>query len=276
MSKEHHRGRMIELRAAERDLVATIQQATQELEANRAEQAHVQHLLVTDTQTSIKLPASNPRSARRTLARLGTFTMSEAQAKLGWKRPKVKELIEIIETETPPVLERRGTFERERVFQWIGQPIEDDPAADLEAAGQEAVREWARAQRTRFTPGEAARACDTTRTTALRMLRHLESLGALVDESPTADMVIFAPAVNGTVAEAPQLHVVSEPEVFSRVPEIQEILAAAKAAGFEITSSEKFHAVESPTTRVVIPTTPQSKRQMLEDRAKIRRMGAQL
>jgi hypothetical protein len=277
-TKERLRDRMIDLRATERELQRAIDETKAVLEANRAEQEQVKHLLTTAAETSLRLPVDGTRAGRRVLAGLGTFTMSNAKGVLGWKQADVKKLIELLEIEKPPAIERLGAFEGQRMFRYIGPPVEDDPVADAESVGQDRVREWALAQKMKFTPGEAARACDTSRTTALRMLRHMQTAGALVDEGPTQDMPIFGVAgKDGKVIEPPRLTVVeSEPRVSSPIPQIQEMLTAAYAAGLDVGESHNHFTIESPDSRVLVSKKFQGRQQLMEDRARVRRLGANL
>lgn len=280
-AREVRRDRILELRVQERDLVQTIDGLTEQLKINRAEQAQENALLLKEAKQELRVPPVVTSSAgRSTLAKLKVFTIGNATARLGWKRADVKKLVEVMLCEQPPSLEDVGPFEGSRAYRYIGPPIAHDPVAEQSAVEFEKIKEWALSRSVAFTPGECGAACGVTRAVALRALRHLVELGALTDDSPTEDMPIFV-VVNAKAPEVPAppaLQIVPPPQarVFSRVPEIQTMLAAADAAGLEVTETGQTFAIEGPTGRVLIPARPQGRAQMLEAKASIRRMGAKL
>lgn len=279
---ESLRDQMLALRQHERELNEQIRVATAELEHNRSEQRRLKDLLVTDVKTHKRLPTTGARAGRRVLAQLGTFTPGFAAGRLGWELAEVKKLIGVMECEKPPTLRRGDRFGGQQMFEYVGPPMDADPEAERAEAEYEALRTWALTQTTTFTPAQGAHACDTSRSSALRAFRRMQEVGALVDKGPTNDMPIFA--VTGAdvqdPAPPPTLKAVEdepEPEVFSRIPQVQELLAAAAASGLTVTTTGRHHAVESLTgERVVFPTTPPSREDMLSLRGRIRRMGAQL
>lgn len=280
-AREVRRDRILELRVQERDLVQAIDSLTEQLKANRAEQAQQNALLLKEAKRELRGPPVVTSSAgRSTLAKLRVFTIGNATARLGWKRADVKKLVEVMLCEQPPSLEDVGPFEGSRAYRYIGPPIAHDPVAEQSAVEFEKMKEWALSKSVAFTPGECGAACGVTRAVALRALLHLAQLGVLVDDSPTADMPIFVVPDKEApdVPSPPALQIVPPPQerVFSRVPEIQQMLAAAHAAGLEVTETGKTFAIEGPTGRVLIPSLPQGRKEMLDARASIRRMGAKL
>lgn len=273
------RDRLLALRHRERELEETMHNATTELEENRAEQQRAKHLLVTDVKTNVRLPTTGPRAGRRVLSQLGTFTIPLAQSRLGWKRQELTALMDAMECETPPTLERLGRFERQQVFRYVGPPIASDPEVDRADAEYESLKAWALSQTTTFTPAQGAAACETSKTTALRAFRQLGESGALTDRGPTRDRPIFAVTGIDVPTTPPALTVVQDddPPTFSKIPQIQELLVAADAAGLQVTTTDRHHAVEAlDGDRVVFDIKPQGREAMLALRGKIRRMGASL
>lgn len=274
------RDRLLALRHRERELEETASATAAELKENHAEQERVKHLLVSDVKTNVRVPTTGPRAGRRVLSQLGTFTMPLAQRRLGWSRAELKTLMDAMECEMPPSLERLGKFESQQMFRYIGPPISSDPEVERAEAEYESLKAWALSQTSTFTPAQGAAACDTSKSAALRAFRQLQDGGSLTDRGPTTDMPIFA--VTGVdvpdPAQPPAVTVVAdaEPTVFSKIPQIQELLAAADAAGLQITTTDRHHAVESLDDRVVFDVKPQSREKMLALRGKIRRMGAKL
>jgi hypothetical protein len=279
--KERLRGLMVELRAAERDLVADQERIALELADNRAKQREITQQLVTSPETTLRLPAvSSPQRARAILARLRVFTVGQAQTRVGWERAKLMTLFEKMLSEKPPTLEKAGRYEGQPTYRYVGPPIEVEPVAEPVATEYETIREWALKRKTKFSPGEAAAACGATRTATLDALRRLEKVGALVDKGPTWDHPLFAVADAGVPAglEVVQLKAEEpEQEVWSRVPQIQEMLEAAHAAGLDITPTDDHFAVSDLEGRtVIVPATPKGRERMVRDRAALRRMGVTL
>lgn len=271
------RDRMLDLRAAHREMTETVKDLTARLAENEVEQARVKAMLHAEAKSEIGGVASSTLSARNTIAQMGTFTMSEAIANLGWDRPRVKKLLDAMMCEKPPVVISAGRAFGQAVFKYAGEPVQQlDPVAEREAAALEKVREWAIAQTSAFTPGEAAAACGMPRASALRALRALQQTGAIDDEGPTQDMPIFR--VHGVeipevTITAPALSIV-DAEQLSKVPEINTILVAAREAGCDITSSNGHHAIEFlDGERVIIPAKPRGAQRMREDKAKLRSRG---
>lgn len=277
------RDRLLALRHRERELEETARATAAELEDNRAEQGRVKHLLTTDTKTAVRLPTSGPRAGRRVLAQLGVFTLPLAQTRLGWSRKELKTLIDAMECESPPALERLERFEGKQMFRYVGPTIDSDPEVDRAEAEYESLKAWALSQTTTFTPAQGAAACDTSKTAALRAFRQLQEGGALVDRGPTQDMPLFAvTGVDVPDPAQPPIAVVKEdngdePPEFSKIPQIQELLAAAHIAGLQVTTTGRHHAVEAlDGQRVVFDIKPQGREAMLALRGKIRRMGVKL
>lgn len=275
------RDRLLALRHRARELEEAMTAATKELDENLAEQKRVKHLLVTDVKTNAPLPTTGAQAGRRVLSQLGTFTLPLAQSRLGWKRSEVKVLVDAMECEVPPSLERLGKFEGQQMFRYTGPPIASDPETDRAEAEYESLKAWALSRTTTFTPAQAAAACDTSRAAALRALRQLQEAGSLTDRGPTQDMPLFV--VTGIdvpdPGRPPTLTIVEseEPREFSKIPQIQELLAAADAAGLTVTSTDRHHAVEAlDGDRVVFDVKPQGREAMLALRGRIRRMGAKL
>lgn len=272
------RERLVELRVDERELVEQLDAIQAKLTANRDEQTRTKHLLVTDAKTSLRLQSvTSKESARGTIARLGGFTMSEAIAELGWERPRVKKLLDAMMCEKPPTVVQDGKVGTRPFFRYAGPPIEQaDPVAERERAALEAIREWVIGQSTTFTPAECAAACDTTRVTALRALRSLQELGAVVDEGPTQDMPIFrvwTDEIPDVAINPPALTVV-EAEPLSKIPQINELLVAAQNAGCEIVPANGHFAIEAlDGTRVIIDAKPKGRTRLLADKAKLRKLG---
>lgn len=269
------RDRMIELRARERELEDLAAATSAELAHNRAEQERTKRLLITDAQAGMRLKSvSTKETARATVARMGTFTFGELQSELGWEKARVKKLMDAMACEKPPAVVPDGRAMGKALFRYTGPAIaEPDPLDQRDRAALEAISDWVRKQTTTFTPGEAAAACETTRTSALRALRALQSAGALVDESPTTDHPVF----RREDVDVPDVALAPLPkvaEVLSKVPQINELLVAARDAGCEVTSSNGHHAVEFlDGRRVLIPAKPQGRAQMMNDKARLRRMG---
>lgn len=270
------RDRMLDLRAAHREMTEQVKDLTARLAENETEQARVKAMLQAEAKSEIGGVATSTLSARNTIAQMGTFTMSEAIAKLGWERPRVKKLLDAMMCEKPPAVVPAGRAFGQAVFKYAGEPVQQlDPVAEREAAALEKVREWAIAQTSAFTPGEAAAACGMPRASALRALRALQQTGAIDDEGPTQDMPIFR--VHGVeipdVVIAPALTLV-DAEQLSKVPEINAILVAARDAGCDVTSSNGHHAIEFlDGDRVIIPAKPRGAQRMREDKAKLRSRG---
>lgn len=270
------RERQLELRVRERELVRQIEDATAELEANRSEQARVKHLLVTDAQTSLRLTSvSSPKTARATIAKLGGFTMSEAIAELGWDRPKVKKLLDAMLCEKPPAVVQDGKVGTKPFYRYVGPAITaEDPLEQRERAAVDAVREWVLGQTSTFTPGQGAHGVDLPRATVLRALRKLADVGLLADESPSQDMPLFRLASTQAPDVAiPDLAVVEQVKVRSEIPAIQKLLEAAETAGCHIEAANGHFAIEAMDGRRVIIRSKPNRQSLLEDRAKLRRIG---
>lgn len=287
-AKRTLRDQMLTLRHRERELeeelAATTRRITAELEHNRSEQRRIKHLLVTDVKSRGRLKTSGPRAGRRVLSQLGSFTFGFARGRLGWEDDELKQLIEVMECEKPPSIERAGKYNRQQVYRYVGPPIEEDAEADKAEAEFQDLRTWALSQTTAFTPAQGAAACETARSTALRAFRRLQEAGALIDKGPTQDTPIFSVAGVDVpdFATPPALKVVEDPEpakpeVYSKIPQVQELLAAAAASGLTVTTTGRHHSVENlEGERVVFETKPPSREAMLALRGRIRRMGAKL
>lgn len=272
------RNRQLELRVRERELIEAIEQANAELQANRAEQERIKQQIITDAQTSMRLKSvSSPQAARAVIARLGGFTMSEAVAELGWERAKVKKLLDAMLCEKPPAVVPEGKVGKRPFFRYVGPEIEaEDPAAEREAAALEAVRDWAIDQQGVFSPGQCAAAVDLPRATVMRALRALTDAGMLVDEGPTVDKPLFRLASTqapDVALDRPELSVVSESEPLSKIPAIQKMLEAAQQAGAKIDSSNGHFTIETLDGRRVHIRSKPNRQTLLEDRAKLRRVG---
>lgn len=285
-AKRTLRDQMLTLRHRERELEDELSGVTRritlELEENRSEQRRIKHLLVTDVKANVRLKTTGPRAGRRVLSQLGTFTFGFARARLGWDDAELKQLIDVMECEKPPTIERTGRFGGQQVFQYVGPPIEEDTEADKAEAEFLDLRTWALSQTTAFTPAQAAAACETSRSSALRALRRLQEAGVLIDKGPTQDTPIFTVAgvdVPNPAAPPPVLKVVEDepPKVYSKIPQVQELLAAAAASGLAVDTTGRHHSVENlEGERVVFETKPPTREAMLALRGKIRRMGAKL
>lgn len=269
------REQVLELRIRERELTEQKTAIDSELETNRAEQARLKALLISEAKTTMRLVTAK-ESARGTLARLEVFTLSEAIAELGWDKPRVKKLIDAMMCEKPPAVTPDGKLGTKPVYKYTGPPIElTDPIEEREAAALEAVRDWIVTQTTVFTPGEAAAAIGLPRATTLRALRALQQTGALVDEGPTLDMPMFrrtdveAPDV---AIDRPALEAVEDKE-FSKIPQVQELLAAADRAGCAIEASNGHFAIEALDGRRVIVDAVPNRKSLLEGKARLRRIG---
>lgn len=276
----------LELRAEERQLEAVANEIAAELAANRARQAHVKALLQAASRSAMRVPVSTPRSARGTLSRLGTFTESEALAALGWKRPQLRQLFEVMMCEKPPALKEVGRAMGKPVFRYTGPPIAGDPVAERQAAAMEAVSGWVALQdpgRT-ITPGTAAAGANVDRVDAGLALAQLARVGdTLEDVSPARDRPMFRRAgdpVNGRAAPAPPPFDSFRPETTrprSKVPAIDELLDIADQAGFSITEGAGHFAIEAlDGARRVVKTTFEGTDQYRHHKAWLRRNGARI
>lgn len=279
-AKDPLRDQVLALRQREREIRDEQAALSAELEHNESEQRRLKHLLVTDAQTHVRLPTSTPRSARRLLYEMDTWTIGFAAKKLGWTEKQLKELVKIMECEKPPALERVGRYGGQITFKYTGPPIEDDPQAEQAAAQYEALRQWALMQTTTFTPAQGAAVCDTKKSVALQAFRLLQEAGALEDRGPTQDMPIFAVVgIDAPELTPPMLTVVQddEPKVWSKIPQVQEVLAACHKGDLAISGTDKHWAVENlDGTRVVFDKKPPNREEMLQLRGRLRRMGAKL
>lgn len=279
-TKDPLRDQVVALRQREREIRDELAALTSELEHNETEQRRLKHLLVTDTQTHVRLPTSTPRSARRVLYEMGSFTISFAAKRLGWTEKQLKELVKIMECEKPPALERTGKYGGQVVFAYTGPAIDDDPSAERAAAQYEALRQWALMQTTTFTPAQGAAVCETKKSVALQAFRLMQEAGTLEDRGPTQDMPIFAVVgLDAPELLPPKLTVVQddEPKVWSKIPQVQELLEACDKGDLAISETDKHWAVENlDGTRVVFDKKPQNREAMLQLRGRLRRMGAKL
>lgn len=277
------RDEQLELRVRERELLEQEQEIKVELSANRQRQAQVKSLLVTDSRTSMRLKSvSTHAGARRTLARMGAFTMSEVEAELGWDRTRVKKLLDVMLCEKPPVLKHDGRVMHRPFFRYIGpEPVgDDDPVVDRDLEAIEALREWlvtrdASGINRTFTPAQVANAIDVPRATALRACRSLVDAGMLVDEGPTSDMPIFAMAgVDVTIDEVAP---VQAEKPSSQIPQIQELLTAAYEAMCDVSESNGHFSVETLDGRtILIPKKPSGREQTLQVKGRLRRAGVKV
>lgn len=257
----------------------------QRREANRAEQTRVAQMLTNEVRAEFRLPPTiSTPAARATLARLRAFTVTSAMAALGWKRKQVKDLIDAMECEVPPTIERLDNFEGQRVYRILAneeeeqeEEVERQEEVERDATSYERMLHWVRRQRGTFSPGQCAAANDVSRLEAIRALHHMADAGIVDDQGPTEDMPIFT-VVDAEVPEPPPPPPPAEPEVkrHSKIPEIQAMLEAAEKAGLAVTSTNEHHVVEGPDGRVVIPDKVTNRKQVLQDKARIRRMGAKL
>lgn len=275
MSVEEQRTEMLELRVAERELVAQIEEMTAKLQANRARQARLKAILVTRAKASIGLQSvSSEAAARAAIAKMSTFTRSEAAAELGWPQAKTTKFLKKLIA--GQILEQIGKIGADPRFHYTGPVIEHDPEAERkaqrEAAALVAVRDWALEHRLPFTPSQAAAGADVPRPTALRALRVLQEAGVLADEGPTEDMPLFVIAGSQPVA-LPEVTVDIQ-RVSSKIPAIQELLDAAYAASCDVAGANGHFAVTSMDgERVIIDAQPKGRERLLADKAKLRRIG---
>lgn len=269
---------MVDLRARAKEIERLRLELDAELQDNVTEQERVQKLLVDNAKVSMRLKSvQSKETARGTLARLGLFTMSEATAELGWDAPRVRKLIEAMACEKPPAMKTAGKLGTKPMWEYVGPPIDEiaDTAAEKEAAALEAVQEWVTTQNTTFSPAICATAIDLPRATTLRALRALQGVGAVVDEGPTLDMPIFRrTGLELDVAiDRPRVAPVVEQKVWSKIPHVQELCVAADNAGCSVDQSNGHLSIETlDGRRVHIEATP-NRRQLLEDKARLRRIG---
>jgi hypothetical protein len=273
---EDRRTELLELRVAERELVAQIEKATATLQANRARQARLKALLVSSAKTSIGLQSvSTEGAARAAIAKMGTFTRSEAMAELGWPQAKTTRFLKKLIG--GQILEPKGKIGGEPRYHYTGPQVEYDPEAERkaarEAAALVAVRDWALSHKLPFTPSQAAAGADVPRPTALRQLRALQAAGVLDDQGPTEDMPLFVVAGSEPVA-LPEAKPVEVHRVTSKIPATQELLDAAYAANCDVAGGNGHIAITSlDGDRVIIAATPQGRERLLADKAKLRRIG---
>lgn len=279
------RDRLFGLRVRERELRERQAEIERELGENLPEQERLRQLLVTDAQTSLRLKSTaSKESARGTIARIGSaggFTLGEAATELGWEKPRVKKLLDAMACEVPPTIVSAGHYRRAPMFKYTGPPIsEADPMAERQAAATEKVRDWILTQNTTFTPAECAAACDITRTDALRALRALQTLDVVGDEGPTQDMPLFvrtgvdAPDI---AVDRPAIAAAPTSEPLSKIPVIQALIDACDRAHAEVYASNGHFSVETlDGRRAIIPGKPGSRNEMLQAKARLRRIGIQV
>lgn len=249
------RDEQVELRAEQRELERELQEVTDRIAANHARQAQIKNLLLETARVTTRIPVTTPRQARRILSRMGgPFTESEAIAKLGWTRSKVRELFGLMLIEKPPALTQSGRAMGHLLYRYTGPEIPDDPGADRQAAAVEAVGEWATLLElgTIVTPGQAAAAASVERVDAGVALAALVESGVLEDVSAATDRPMFRRTGAGvktlTIGPAPakgkgKHRGPSRPS--SKVPAIDELLAAADRAGWSIEESVAHFAIEA-------------------------------
>lgn len=281
---EQLRDEQVDLRERERELVEQIKQAEQqitdakrELEANRARQGHIKTLLVQVGRARAHVPASGPRSARRTLARMETFTVSEAMSRLRWKRPEVDELLKVMLSEVPPSLAKGSRSMGGVPYKYIGPPVDSD--GEREDTALDAVHAWLTDLEpgVRVTPGSAAVGAGINRADARVALQRIAATDMLTDLSPSEDRPMYERAGRDATA-IPDLPAAPEArEPASKIPGIQQMLDAAKVAGFGVTESTKHFAIEAHDgERLIVSTKYEGREKELKDRAWLRSHGADI
>lgn len=276
---EQLRDEQIELRERERELVQQVEDAQRELSHIRARLAHIKNLLVQAGRARTRVPASGPRSARRMLARMETFTVAEAMSRLGWNRQQVDGLFKLMLSEVPPALARGSRHGGYGVkYSYTGPEI--DPEGEGQDRALDAVHAWLSdvAPGVRVTPGSAAVGAGISRAHAQEALQRLAKTDMLTDLSPSADRPMFERAGTGQPMIVPELPPAQEAKApASKIPSIQAMLDAANAADFGVTESTKHFAIEAPGgDRLIISTKYEGREKELKDRAWLRSHGADI